>query len=113
MTHQAPGKLPNAEFLFFLRLIVALYETENGFVPRGIRLGGGLVDEGIYPADSLDQALNRLRYWVGPALHGLDPLKFIEVQRGKYQTVYPSALRSNKPGGIDDSSGCPYPRAGG
>ena len=46
--------LPDAVFLLFLRLIVALYQAEDGFVARGNRLGGGLVDEGIYPPDSLD-----------------------------------------------------------
>lgn len=74
--------LPDAEFLLFLRLIVALYEAENGFVPRGNRFGGGLVEEGIYPAQSVDQTVGRLRYRLGPALQGLDGKKFIEVSRG-------------------------------
>ena len=58
---------------------VALYEVEDGFVPRGNRLGGGLVEEGIYPAQSVDQASHRLRYRMAPALQGLDGKKFIEI----------------------------------
>ena len=76
-----PVTLPDGEFLLFLRLVVGLHESENGFVFRGTRKGGGLVDEGIYSADSLDQVLNRLRYRLGPALQGLDEKKFIEVRR--------------------------------
>lgn len=77
----APVILPDAEFLLFLRLVVALYETENGFVPRGNRKGGGLVDEGIYPPDSVDQTVNRLRSRLGPALQGMDAKQYVEVQR--------------------------------
>lgn len=74
--------LPDAEFKVVLRLVVALFETEDGFVARGNRDGGGLVDEGIYPADSIDQVVGRLRSKLRPGLGGLDPRKYIEVSRG-------------------------------
>ena len=73
--------LPDAEFLLFLRLIVALYQAEDGYIPRGNRLGGCLVDEGIYPADSVDQVVSRLRSRFGPSLKGLEEKMFVEVRR--------------------------------
>lgn len=76
-----PVTVPDAEFLLFLRLAVALFETEDGFVPRGNRNGGGLVDEGIYPPDSIDQIVHRLRSLLGPTLKGLDAKDYVEVQR--------------------------------
>ncbi len=75
--------LPDAEFRLLVRLVVALYETENGFVPRGNLSGGGLGDEGIYAPEAVEQAVNRLRFRLRPALQGLDPKKYIEVQRGQ------------------------------
>jgi hypothetical protein len=74
--------LPDAEFKLFLRLVVALFETENGFVPRGNLRGGGLSDEGIYAPDAVEHAVNRLRFRLRPALQGLDPKKYVEVRRG-------------------------------
>jgi 7-cyano-7-deazaguanine synthase in queuosine biosynthesis len=74
--------LPDAEFRLFVRLIVALYEAEDGFVARGsLRSGGGLAEEGIYFAEELDQAVGRLRWRLGPALQGLKGTQFVEVSR--------------------------------
>ncbi len=76
--------LPDAQFKLFLRLVVALYETNDGFVDRGqLKQGGGLVDEEVYFPEELDQAAGRLRWRVGPALEGLKAKKYIEVQRKK------------------------------
>lgn len=74
--------LPDAEFRLLVRLIVALYETEDGFVPRGsLSSGGGLADEGIYFAEGLDQAVGRLRWRLAPAFRGLKGTEVIEVSR--------------------------------
>jgi hypothetical protein len=76
--------LPDAQFKLFLRLVVALYETNDGFVDRGqMKRGGGLADEGIYFPEHLDQAADRLRARLGPALEGLKAKKYIEVQSKK------------------------------
>ena len=79
----ASVSLPDALFLLFLRLVVALYEEDDGYVNRGNLGGGGLVEEGIYTADSLYQAVNRLRFRLGPALQGLDAKQFVESGRGQ------------------------------
>ncbi len=75
--------LPDAQLKLFLRLVVALFETQDGFVPGGNLHGGGLSDEGIYTPDAVEQAVDRLRARLRPALKGLVPTKYIEVQRGK------------------------------
>jgi hypothetical protein len=76
--------LTDAPFKLFLRLVAALHETQDGFLPRGSMLdGGGLVVEGFYTEDGVDQALNRLRAPFGPALRELKPTEFIEVRGGR------------------------------
>jgi hypothetical protein len=76
--------LPDAQFKLFLRLVVALYESDDGFVYRGrMNEKGGLADEGIYFAEQLDQAVSRLRYRLAPALEGLKGTEYIQVQRRK------------------------------
>ena len=108
-----PVILPDAEFILFLRLVVALYEVEDGFISRGNRHGGGLVEEKIYSADSLDQVVHHLRSRLGPALQGLSALKFIEVQRGKIRLSthwrYVLVNRSE----LFESSGHPHSRPSG
>jgi hypothetical protein len=73
--------VPDAEFLLFLRLVVALYESDDGYVDRGNQRGGGLVDEGIYPPDSVEPATGRLRSRFEAALAGVKSKDFIQVQR--------------------------------
>jgi hypothetical protein len=76
--------LTDVPFRLFLRLVVALYETENGFLPRGSMMGGGgLVAEGFYTEEGLDQAVHRLRVRFGPALPDLKPTQFIEIRGGQ------------------------------
>ena len=76
--------LPDADFKLFLRLVLALYQSADGFVDRGqMKQGGGLANEGIYFAEMLDQAVGRLRWRLGPALEGLKAINYIEVQRKK------------------------------
>ena len=76
--------LPDSEFKLFLRLVVALYETADGFVERGsFRQGGGLAGEGFYLPEEQDQAVNRLRARLGPALRGIKATQFVEVKRGR------------------------------
>jgi hypothetical protein len=74
--------LTDAEFKLLLRLVVALFEAEDGFVARGNLSGGGLGDEGIYAPEAVEQAVNRLRVKLRPALGGLGPKKYVEVRRG-------------------------------
>lgn len=76
--------LADAELILLLRLIVALYESRDGFCRKGGgKLPGGIVDEpGIVPGQ-VDQAIGRLRQVVQPALGDLDPLRFVEVSRGR------------------------------
>jgi hypothetical protein len=73
--------VPDSEFLLFIRLVVALQESNEGYVERGNQRGGGLVDEGIYPPDSVEPATGRLRSWLKPGLQGLKPTDFIQVHR--------------------------------
>jgi hypothetical protein len=76
--------LTDAPFKLFLRLVAALHETQDGFLPRGSMLdSGGLVAEGFYTEDGVDQALSRLRAPFGPALRELKPTEFIEVKGGR------------------------------
>lgn len=86
--------LPDASFALFLRLIVALMETDDGFVARGqMRSGGGLIDEGLYRPVQIDQALSRIRERCRTALRGLPPTKFIEVSRGMVRvSTHPSCV---------------------
>jgi 7-cyano-7-deazaguanine synthase in queuosine biosynthesis len=87
--------LPDAQFKLFLRLVVALYETKDGFVDRGqMKQGGGLAEEEIYFPEELDQAVGRLRWRLGPALVDLKPTKYIEVQRKKIRLSTHSACVS-------------------
>ncbi|MCX5999221.1 MAG: hypothetical protein NTU41_06405 [Chloroflexi bacterium] len=90
--------LPDAQFKLFLRLVVALHETDDGFVDRGqMRGGGGLTDEGIYFAEGLDQAVSRLRYRLAPALNGLKATKYIEVQRKQIRlSTHRSCVSANR-----------------
>lgn len=74
--------LPDSEFRLFLRLVVAFYEVADGFVPLGtMKRGGGLVDEGIFEAEGIHQAISRLRWRLNPALGDLTAKRFVEVQR--------------------------------
>ena len=72
--------LPGVQFLLLLRLVIALHQTEDGYVPRGTQgQGGGLVDEDIYPPDSVDQATGNLRKSLSPALEELKGTDVIQV----------------------------------
>lgn len=79
---EAEVVLPDALFRLFLRLIVALYETSDGFLCRNdLRYGEGSDSEFTLAPEGLDQAVSRLRTCVRPALKGLKPTQFIEFKR--------------------------------
>ena len=73
--------LPDADFLLFLRLVVALFEAENGFLVRGSVSGPS--EEAVYAPEFIDQALYRLRSKLRSVLQGLDPKHFIETQNSQ------------------------------
>src|SRR5919106_1892517 len=75
--------VPGAEFKLLLRLVVALFQTDDGFVPKGNLQGGGLGEEGIYPPHELEQAVSRLRSRLRPGLQDLDAKRYVEVRRGR------------------------------
>ena len=76
--------LTDAPFRMLLRLVVALYESEGGFLSRdGIRYGTGVDGEMLLAPEGLDQALGRLRRALEPAFHGLKGTQLIEVRDGR------------------------------
>lgn len=75
--------LPNADFLLFLRLVIALVETEDGFLARDIFSVGGSSEAEVYSPEFIDRALYRSRSKLRPVLQGLDDKQFIQVQNKK------------------------------
>lgn len=75
--------ITDVPFGLFLRLVVALLDTEDGFVALGnMHSGGGLSDEGFYEPAGLEQALSRLRQPFRTALGHFKTKDFIERRRG-------------------------------
>lgn len=75
--------ISDVPFRFFLRLVVALFETPDGYVYRGgMNSRRGLAAEGYYKPEGLEQATARLRDSFQGALKQLDPIDFIEVRAG-------------------------------
>ena len=73
--------LTDRPFALFLRLVVALFETEDGFEPRGkMRTGGGLASEGYYAEEDMDRILSEIRKGVP---HGAEGNPREEVHRSK------------------------------
>ena len=71
-------RLERATFALFLRLVTALFETANGFLPKGSMRGtAGLAAEGYYTSDGAEQAIGRLRKALRPEFDSL-----IEVSAG-------------------------------
>jgi hypothetical protein len=79
------GRRPHvrdADFRFFLRLVIARYDRVDGFVDRGSsQRGGGLAAEGIYSEDSMEPATGRLRTALKGYFDELTGLEIIEVSR--------------------------------
>lgn len=62
--------LPDSQFRLFLRLIVALFENDHGYVTReSLRYGEGADWDGELAPDGLDQAISRIRTRIRPALN--------------------------------------------
>jgi hypothetical protein len=73
--------LADADFTFLLCLIVQLWSSADGYCEKGGgRHPGGLVGEGVVPAD-VDNAILRLRRALQPGLAEVDPHDFVEVRR--------------------------------
>lgn len=74
--------LPDADYALFLRLVVGLFETEDGFVDLGGTFPSQEEDggEALFP-EGLDQAVHRLRVRLGPALMGMRATDYVQVRR--------------------------------
>ncbi len=72
--------IPDAEFVLLLRLVQALYESADGFVPKGggSKPGGLTDEEGVVPG-GIDQAIDRLRKSLQLGRADVDPRDLIEV----------------------------------
>lgn len=82
--------LTDVPFRLFLRLVVALNESEDGFVGTGsIKEGGGLAEEGLYESEGLEQAISRLRTPFRTALGSTRPTEFVERKRGMIRLSTP------------------------
>lgn len=82
--------LGRAAFPLFMRLVTALFETANGYVPKGrMREAGGLAAEGYYRSDGMEPAIGRLRDALGPEFKSL-----VEVHNGAIRlSVHPAYVR--------------------
>lgn len=95
----AKVSLGDAPFALFLRLAVELFKGGDGCVSKGDPVfGGGLIAEGILPASGMDQAIQRLREKLAPALQGLPSNQFIEAYRPKHLrlSTHPAYVRYEK-----------------
>ena len=79
-----------ATFPLFMRLVAGLFETPNGYLPKGqMRGAGGLAAEGYYTSDGMEPAIGRLRDALGPEFRAL-----IEVSGGMIRlSTHPEYLR--------------------
>lgn len=89
--------LGDVKFHLFLRLVVAVFEQDDGLVELGTaKHGGGLCAEGILQEHNLHQPIHRLRGSLRHALDELNPKSFIEVRRGKIRlSTHPAYVRYN------------------
>jgi hypothetical protein len=75
----SPVDLPRADFVLFMRLVLALFETEDGYLDwQSIRYGRQGENELTYAPEGLEQALSRLRKLVRGALGEMDAGAFIQ-----------------------------------
>jgi hypothetical protein len=76
--------LTDSSFRLLLRLVVALVETDDGFLSRAdLTYGADLDSEQALAPEGLEQALSRLRGPFRPALGDLKPTQLIEVRGGR------------------------------
>lgn len=77
-------RVPDSLFRLFLRLVVAVFERDDGFISRTeTKQGADATGEGALAHDGLDQAVSHLRDRFRPALGGLEGTDFIEFNRGQ------------------------------
>jgi len=87
--------LDDASFIPFLRLVVALFETEDGFLSReALRYGQGVDGEVELIPAGFDQAIGRMRGPFRRRVGALTHLEFIEVSRGRVRLSVPRACLS-------------------
>ena len=78
------SELDDADFVPFLRLVLALFESDDGFVARdSLKYGFGIDGEGALMPQGVDQALARMRKPFRGRIGNLSRLEFIEAQRGR------------------------------
>jgi hypothetical protein len=76
--------LTDSEFRLLLRLVIALFETDDAFLSRAdLVYGTDLDSEQALAPEGLDQALSRLRGPFRAALGGLKPTQLIEARGGR------------------------------
>ena len=75
-----PVEFADAEFILLLRLVLALWETQDGFVLKGGgRRPGGIADEPEVVPGNIDQAIGRLREKIQLGSGRVDPKDIVEV----------------------------------
>ena len=73
--------LPDSQFKLFLRLVVALFESDDGYITRhSLKYGEGADWEGELAPDGIDRAVSRIRARIRPALK-VDATDFIQSHR--------------------------------
>lgn len=76
--------LTDRQLRLFLRLIVALFETDGGYLTReSLKHGEGADWDGELAPEGLDQAISRIRARIRPALKEIDPKDFIQCHRSR------------------------------
>jgi hypothetical protein len=85
-------QLTPVPFHLFMRLVVARFESEGGWVAAGtLKGGGGLANEGFYKPESLNQAWKRMRDPFAAALRGISTTDLFKLESGQGRI---STLRS-------------------
>jgi hypothetical protein len=87
-----PIRLQARMFRLLLRLVVGLFETDDGFVPRGrARDGDGLIAEGFCRVSTMYQILGDLRPRIAGVLD-VESDEFIESSRSRIRLSLPRRL---------------------
>jgi len=74
--------LYDSNLALVLRLVIGLYESDDGYVPLGsMKGGGGLAKEGLAFEEDLHNLIHRVRMSFRSALGELSEKQFIEVNR--------------------------------
>lgn len=91
---QTTISLGDADFLFFLSLVVELFRRKEGYVSKV-----DLMRDGVLPEGNPDAPLWSLRKALAPALKGISHLDFIEARRGRKTirlSTHPALIKYDK-----------------